>query len=159
MRLTRRGRRIALIAGAMAVATTAAVTVSVITRGPSIIVPDDACATPPPLQEWHGVTLQPLAMTAFKEAVRRSGRTIRVVQSYRSCTDQRAACTRVCGDPNGCPDRCARPGTSYHQLGAAVDVTSATLDRSKAVQALLDAGWCQSLPNSDPGHFSYGGCH
>ena len=26
-------------------------------------------------------------------------------------------------------------------------------------QALEDNGWCQSLPDSDPGHFSFDGCH
>jgi len=159
VRLTRRGRRILGVGAALVVAMSTAVVVVILTRGPSIIIPDDPCASPPPLQSWHGVTLQPLAMASFKRAVLASGRTIRVVQSYRSCADQRAACTRVCGDPNGCADRCAKPGTSYHQLGAAVDVTEATLGRPQAVQALIQEGWCQSLPGSDPGHFSYGGCH
>jgi LAS superfamily LD-carboxypeptidase LdcB len=62
-------------------------------------------------------------------------------------------------EPGGCPDRCARPGLSWHQLGAAVDITQEGVDDAGIVQALEDNGWCQSLPGSDPGHFSFDGCH
>ena len=27
------------------------------------------------------------------------------------------------------------------------------------IRAMEDAGWCESESKSDPGHFSYGGCH
>lgn len=50
-----------------------------------------------------------------------------VTSGYRSDADQREACRHVCGNPNGCPGRCAKPGTSNHRYktypGGAVDVT------------------------------------
>lgn len=59
--------------------------------------------------------------------VRRDGWNGHVSDGYRSVADQRIACTHVCGNPNGCPGRCAKPGTSNHQRtefpGGAVDVT------------------------------------
>ena len=106
---------------------------------PSIVIPDDPCAERPPLRE--------------------AGVPIPVVQSYRSCAEQRQACRSICGDPQGCPDRCAPPGLSWHQLGAAIDITQEGVDQPAIVTALGDNGWCQSLPGSDPGHFSFDGCH
>jgi len=98
-------------------------------------------------------------MRAFKQAVRYSEGPVYVAQSYRSCAQQRIACLNICGDPNGCPGRCAKPGTSYHQLGAAVDLTQESLDSAGVIEAMERAGWCQSQSADDPGHFSYGGCH
>jgi hypothetical protein len=40
-----------------------------------------------------------------------------------------------------------------------VDITQASLDDERVTSALEDNGWCQSVPDTDPGHFSYGGCH
>jgi hypothetical protein len=128
------------------------------TRDP-LVRPDDVCAEQPPLRTWHGVTLQPVAMQAFRKAQRLAGAAIHVVESYRSCGRQAEACRGICGDPDGCPGRCASPGTSYHQLGAAVDITQLSLDTPGVVEALRRAGWCQSEPASDPGHFSFDGCH
>src|SRR5207237_1775906 len=105
------------------------------------------------------VTLQPAALAAFKRAQRRSGGRIDVVQSYRSCAQQAEACRNVCGDPDGCPGRCAPPGLSYHQLGAAIDITQASLDTPGVIRALERTGWCESQPSTDPGHFSFDGCH
>jgi LAS superfamily LD-carboxypeptidase LdcB len=113
----------------------------------------------PPLRTFQGVTLQPVALAAFKRAQRLSGGKIEVVQSYRSCAQQAEACRNICGDSNGCPGRCASPGLSYHQLGAAIDITQDSLDTAGVIEALEEAGWCQSQPASDPGHFSFDGCH
>ena len=66
-------------------------------------------------------------LDAFKKAERIAGRTIGVVQSYRSCTAQALACRRICADPGGCPGTCAEPGTSSHQRGEAIDVTTSSL--------------------------------
>ena len=141
----------------------AAVAVVVLVRvwpgGDGVIRPDHPCADPPPLRTYKGVTLQPVAMRAFKRALRLSAGPIVVAQSYRSCRQQALACRSICGDASGCPGRCARPGTSYHQLGAAIDITQGSLDTPGVVAALQESEWCQSQPASDPGHFSYGGCH
>ena len=157
-RLTRRGRRIA-IAGTLAVLAVAGVAVSAALHRPAIAIPEDACAERPPLETWEGVTLQPAALTAFRAAQRQAGVRIPVVESYRSCRQQRIACTNICGDPNGCDGTCAPPGLSWHQLGAAIDITQAGLDDGRIPRALEANEWCQSLPGSDPGHFSFDGCH
>jgi D-alanyl-D-alanine carboxypeptidase-like protein len=155
--LTVRGKRaVAALVGTAAVAAVAAFLLS---RGPHIVIPDDPCGDPPPLQTYRGVTLQPLAMQAFRKAEALAGRQIPVVQSYRSCARQARACERICSNPKGCPGLCASPGSSYHQLGAAIDVSAETLEDRRIVDALLDAGWCQSVPVNDPGHFSFDGCH
>jgi hypothetical protein len=128
------------------------------TRSP-IAIPDDPCTTRPPLRTVDGVKLQPAAMAAFLAAERQAGADIPVVWSYRSCRQQRVSCRNICGNPNGCPDLCAPPGRSWHQLGAAIDTTEDALADARIFEALLDNGWCQPLPGSDPGHFSFGGCH
>jgi hypothetical protein len=130
-----------------------------LTRGDGVIRPDDPCAGPLPLVTRRGVTLQPIAMQAFREAERLSGRPIEVIQSYRSCARQAIACESICGNRGGCPGLCASPGLSYHQIGAAIDISQAALDTAGIKSALEEAGWCQSVPGNDPGHFSFGGCH
>jgi hypothetical protein len=147
------------VAGSLAAMSIAAVAIFAATRAPAIAIPDDVCAERPQLQTWGGVTLQPLAMTAFRAAQQEAGVPIPVVQSYRSCRQQRIACKGICGDANGCAGTCAPPGRSWHQLGAAVDITQAGLDDPRIPLALEDNGWCQAVPDTDPGHFSYGGCH
>lgn len=127
--------------------------------GPSIAIPDDPCAERPPLRNVNGVRLQPVAMKAFLRAQRDARVPIPVVQSYRSCAEQRRACRSICGNPEGCRGLCAPPGLSWHQLGAAIDITQEGLDDPGIFRALIDNGWCQSLPDSDPGHFSFDGCH
>jgi hypothetical protein len=157
MQLTRRGRLV--VALAVAVAALSAIAVAVGRRGDGVLRPDDPCSDRPPMQTYRGVTLQPVAMQAFKLAQRAAGGRIDVVQSYRSCAKQAIACKRICGNADGCPGRCVKPGTSYHQLGAAIDITQASLDATGVIDALIKAGWCESVPLTDPGHFSYGGCH
>lgn len=152
-------RRAWTVAAAVVLAAIGVTLAIVIPRGDGVIRPDHPCADPPPLRTYRGVTLQPVAMRAFKQALRRSAGPIIVVQSYRSCHQQAQACRNICGDPSGCPGRCAKPGTSYHQLGAAVDITQGSLDTPGVISAMQRSGWCQSQPDTDPGHFSYGGCH
>ena len=157
-RVTPRGRRIA-IAGTLAVLAIGGVVASTALRGPAAATPQEVCAHPPTLQTWQGVRLQPAAMTAFRAAQQQAGVKIPVVQSYRSCHQQRIACRDICGDPNGCEGTCAPPGLSWHQLGEAVDITQAGLDDARIPQALEANGWCQAVPDTDPGHFSFDGCH
>ena len=148
-----------MIVGGLSILAVAGVAVSASLREPAIAIPDDACAERPPLVTGEGVTLQPAALTAFRAAQREAGVPIPVVQSYRSCRQQRIACNDICGDPNGCEGTCAPPGLSWHQLGTAVDITQEGLDDERIPRALEANGWCQSLPGSDPGHFSFDGCH
>jgi|SRR4051794_24201569 hypothetical protein len=156
MNLSRRSR---WILAAVAVCVMVLGGVAFLTRGPSIVIPDHPCAQPPPLRTRDGVTLQPVAMQAFRKAERIAQTAIATNASFRSCAQQAIACRNICGDPQGCPGRCAQPGQSYHQLGAAVDLTQGSLDNARIVAAMKTAGWCEPLPSSDPGHFSFGGCH
>ena len=119
----------------------------------------EVCASPPVLQHSGGISLVPDAMAAFHKAERLAGRTIHVVQSYRSCADQRLACQRICGDAGGCPGTCAPAGLSWHNRGEAVDLATSSLHDPRVVSAMRTAGWCESVPDNDPGHFSFGGCH
>lgn len=150
--LSRRGRIALGVAIAVLAGSVSFVLVRTFTGGPS-------CTPPSKLETRHGVTLEPEAMQAFRKAESLAGRRINVVQSYRSCAAQALACQRVCGNSAGCPGTCAEPGTSYHQRGKAIDVTRAMLEAPRVVAALRKAGWCQSVPDSDPGHFSFDGCH
>jgi len=156
-RATIRGRR--LLVGVLVTGVAIAGGVAWWSNRSPIAIPDDPCSRPPPLRTAAGVTLQPAALEAFRAAERRAGVPIPVVWSYRSCAQQRVACRNICGDATGCPGRCAPPGRSWHQLGAAIDTTEEALRARRVVRALLDTGWCQPLPSSDPGHFSFGGCH
>ena len=150
-------RRI-LVAG---VAATAVIVVlsSVFGTKSLIVHPSDPCTERPPLVHSQGVILQPVAMRAYKKAQRLAHGHISVVQSYRSCHQQAVACKNICGNVDGCPGRCAKPGLSYHQLGAAIDITQESLDTPGVISALERSGWCESTSRDDPGHFSFDGCH
>ena len=124
-----------------------------------LVRPDDVCATRPPLRNVDGVRLQPAAMKAYRHAQRQADGHIDVRSSYRSCREQAKACRGLCGNANGCPGTCASPGASYHQLGAAIDITQESLDARGVIGALQRTGWCESQPDTDPGHFSFAGCH
>ena len=117
------------------------------------------CGRPDELRSRDGVTLTADAMDAFVAAETTVGHDIVVVQSYRTCAEQRTACERICGSRSGCPGLCAPPGFSWHQRALAVDITQDMLDAAGVIEALEMHGWCQPLPGSDPGHFSYDGCH
>ena len=143
------------------VAAAAAIGVVAISVGAFVVVRDDAverfCSRPVDLRTSDGVTLVEDAMDAFLKAEATVG-SIEVVQSYRSCREQRLACEGICG-ARSCPGLCAPPGFSWHQRGLAIDIAQASLDTPGVVEALEDAGWCQAVPDSDPGHFSFDGCH
>jgi len=152
-RLTRRGR-VAL--GALALAVLAGTATGVVLWGSE---PERVCARAAELRTRRGVTLVPEAMEAFLEAEQLAGQRIEVIESFRSCRQQARACLRICGNRMGCPGRCAPPGLSWHQRGLAIDISPESLLDSEVVEALQGTGWCQSVPQNDPGHFSFDGCH
>lgn len=136
---------------------TAAVGFAGFTAGPDEVEP--VCERPEDLQTRRGIKLTADAMEAFRHAEALAGQSIEVVHSYRSCWKQARACRAICGRREGCPGTCARPGLSWHQRGEAVDITEAMLATPGVVEAMNEAGWCQSVPVNDPGHFSFDGCH
>lgn len=87
--------------------------------------------TPPSVARGHTVMIDGIPVAAWIAPyvfwARDHGWSGRVTSGYRDLAGQREACRKVCGNPNGCPDRCAKPGTSNHQSvtypGGAVDVT------------------------------------
>ena len=99
-------------------------------------------------------------------AARKHGWGGSVQSGWRSDTDQAQACIEVCGNPQGCPGRCAKPGTSNHRSktfpGGAVDVSDpdgfrAALARARAAGDLGPYPMIRNdLPN-DPMHFSLTG--
>jgi hypothetical protein len=152
-RVRRRRATLALAGAGVAVATALAF---VVFRDEGI---ERVCSRPDELRTRGNVTLIPDAMEAFLEAEDAVGQRIDVVESYRTCREQAAACKGICGSRRGCPGACAPPGLSWHQRAAAIDVTQEMLDTPGVIRALEEAGWCQSLPDTDPGHFSFDGCH
>lgn len=92
---------------------------------------------------------------------RSHGWTGTVQSGQRSVAEQRIACIHVCGNPNGCPNRCAKPGTSNHQgtryPAGAIDVS----DPAGFQNAIKDYPGGAPLKNTlgadDPGHMSVNG--
>lgn len=92
---------------------------------------------------------------------RSHGWTGKVQSGHRTVAEQRLACIRVCGNPMGCPNRCAKPGQSNHQTtrypGGAIDVD----DPAGFLAAIQDYPGGPPLKNSlgadDPGHMSVNG--
>lgn len=121
--------------------------------------PERVCARSTDLRTRQGVTLMPEAMDAFLEAESLAGQRIEVIESFRSCRQQARACQRICGNRMGCPGTCAAPGLSWHQRGLAIDISEESLQDPGVVEALERTGWCQSVPQNDPGHLSFDGCH
>lgn len=84
-----------------------------------------------------------------------------VLSGYRSDTAQRAACIHVCGNPNGCPNRCAKPGTSNHREtkypGGAIDVSDPAGFQRAIASYPGGAPLRNGLPGTDPGHMSVSG--
>jgi hypothetical protein len=126
--------------------------VAFLNRGPSIAIPDHPCADPPPLRTHDGVTLQPVAMQAFREEAERTAHTtIAINASFRSCAQQAIACRNICGNPQGCPGRCAPAGLLVPPARPPrVDLTQGSLDNATIVSAMKSAGWCEPLPSERP---------
>lgn len=80
-----------------------------------------------------------------------------VTSGIRSDEQQRQACINVCGNPNGCPGTCAKPGTSNHRgtifPSGAVDVTNYVQFASVLKNYPGGPPIINDLP-SDLGHFS-----
>lgn len=89
---------------------------------------------------------------------RDNGWTGSVTSGIRSDQEQAQACIHVCGNPQGCPNRCAAPGTSNHKgivfpLGA-VDVTNPSQFAQVLSRYPGGAPLKNALPDTDPVHFS-----
>lgn len=91
--------------------------------------------------------LQPGLQAALAEAERLLGVAVPITSGYRSPAQQQALWDRRASNPYPV----ARPGTSPHERGIAVDVPLAFVPRLRTVAGR--AGLCQPLPTTDPVHF------
>jgi hypothetical protein len=91
--------------------------------------------------------LAPAMVAALARADALLGRAVTVASGLRTRAEQQALWDRRHTNPYPV----ARPGTSDHETGLAVDVPRAEVPDVLAVAAL--AGLCQPLPESDPVHF------
>ena len=90
---------------------------------------------------------RPAMLAALARADGLLGRPVAVVSGLRTRAEQEALWDRRHANPYPV----ARPGTSDHERGMAVDVARADVAAVLAVAAA--AGLCQPLPDRDPVHF------
>jgi hypothetical protein len=91
--------------------------------------------------------LAPAMLAALARADGMLGSPVRVVSGLRTRAEQEAL-----WDGRGTnPYPVARPGTSDHERGLAIDVARADVAELRTVAD--DAGLCQPLPRTDPVHF------
>ncbi len=91
--------------------------------------------------------LAPAMLAALARADGLLGRPVAVASGLRTRAEQEALWDRRHANPYPV----ARPGTSDHERGMAVDVARAEVPAVLAVAA--EAGLCQPLPDRDPVHF------
>ena len=91
--------------------------------------------------------LAPAMVAALARAEELLGVTIPIVSGYRSPAQQQALWDRRHENPYPV----ARPGTSRHELGLAIDVPLNVVEPLRRVANA--AGLCHPLPESDPVHF------
>ena len=106
-----------------------------------------AAAVEPPVTTAASVGLTAEVRSALAAAEVALGRTVPVTSGWRSPAAQQALWDRRAANPYPV----ARPGTSAHERGEAVDVSLAVADELAAVGPSV--GLCRPLPATDPVHF------
>jgi len=91
--------------------------------------------------------LAPELVTALRRAEALLGQPVPVTSGYRSAAAQQGLWAARAANPYPV----ARPGTSAHERGRAVDVPRSFAERLAAVGPA--AGLCRPLPRTDPVHF------
>ncbi|MFT5531022.1 MAG: D-alanyl-D-alanine dipeptidase [Candidatus Poriferisodalaceae bacterium] len=91
--------------------------------------------------------LAPAMVAALSRAEQLLGVELVIVSGYRSSADQQ----RLWDARETNPYPVARPGTSVHERGLAVDVAIGQV--ASLVSVATDAGLCHPLPQIDPVHF------
>ncbi len=103
---------------------------------------------PPPVEGTGSrAGLAPAMLAALSRADQLLGREVPITSGYRSVEHQQ----RLWDQRHTNPYPVARPGSSRHQSGLAVDVPSTFVPTLLTVAR--DAGLCRPLPVSDPIHF------
>lgn len=107
------------------------------------------------LRTINGVTMIAPAMRSLMEARRELGLPIfgNVVSSYRTRAQQQDLWNRY---QAGTGNLAARPGTSNHETGHAVDISSSFLSSHPELRSwLFQHGWTNDVPG-EPWHWQYG---
>lgn len=107
----------------------------------------------PYLYRWskngNTATFQKDAMMSFIKVVADSGLAwIANVSTFRTYEQQVA----IYADK---PDLAAKPGTSYHELGIAIDVHENYRNNPRVINAFSNNGWNRFSPSREPWHWSY----
>ncbi len=107
----------------------------------------DRSASPAPVGAGDRGGLAPAMLAALARADGLLGHPVHVVSGLRTQGEQQALWDRRHTNPYPV----ARPGTSDHEQGLAIDVSQSAVDELAAIARA--AGLCQPLPESDPVHF------
>jgi hypothetical protein len=102
---------------------------------------------PPPVGGAGTTGLVPDLVAALARAGSLLGRPVPISSGFRTRAEQEALWAARASNPYPV----ARPGTSRHELGLAVDVPRAFVATLRGVAAAV--GLCQPLPVTDPVHF------
>jgi D-alanyl-D-alanine carboxypeptidase len=108
-----------------------------------------------PLKTINGVTMVAPAMRSLAQARQQLGLPIfgNVVSSYRTREQQQRLWQAY---QNGTGNMAAKPGTSNHETGHAVDIASSFLSAHPDLRSwLLQHGWTNDVPG-EPWHWQYG---
>ncbi|HMG45634.1 MAG TPA: M15 family metallopeptidase [Acidimicrobiales bacterium] len=116
-------------------------------RIPEVAPPTRAFAGGPTTGSGKRAGLSPDLSAALERADRLLGTPVPIASGLRSRAQQQALWDRR--STNRYP--VARPGTSHHETGRAVDVPRGFVPRLLAVAGA--AGLCQPMPRTDPVHF------
>jgi hypothetical protein len=112
--------------------------------GPGAAITAMASAEAPPVA-WRG--LNPVLVAALAEAERLLGEPVPIVSGFRTRAEQQA----LWDNRHNNPYPVARPGTSDHERGLAIDIPLSFVPRLRSVMGAV--GVCQPLPDTDPVHF------
>lgn len=108
-----------------------------------------------PLKTINGVTMVAPAMRSLMQARQQLGLPIfgNVISSFRTREQQQRLWNAY---QNGTGNLAAKPGTSNHETGHAVDISSGFLSANPNLrQWLLQHGWTNDVPG-EPWHWQYG---
>lgn len=108
-----------------------------------------------PLRTVNGVTMVAPAIRSLLQMRKQLGVPVfgQVVSDYRTRAQQAALYQKYL---SGSGNLAARPGTSNHETGHAVDISSAWLAKNPQVRRwLISKGWTNDVPG-EPWHWEYG---
>lgn len=104
----------------------------------------------PNLFTWNGTTLQEDAMKSFQVLCQKVGK-ITTSTSYRTFEQQtRLYNLYISGNGN----KAAKPGTSYHEIGLAIDMYKEWYERNTVIMTFKNNDWFKVV-DGEPWHFSF----